>query len=961
MPTSSVPSPNGSVAPLAVLDPLLRDVLAISLTAVNVLRPLHGPSGELLDFTIEYLNPAAQRMTGLPERPGDTTRNRFPDIFTNGVFSMYRRVIETGEDGRLDFNYQADGLDNYFRVAARRSGEWLVVSFTDTADQDRSAVELALRDSQAAEQAARAEAESQRQRFYDALQHLPAQVATYHGPDHVYQFVNSRYQQYFASQPLLGRSIREVIPEVAEQGVFAIMDRVYQTGESFANPELEAWIDFAGTGQPEQVFLNISFYALRDMQSRIDGLLDFSTDVTEQVRARQQLERLNQELETRVQARTRDAERQRRQWEQLFLHAPAAICIFDGPEWVYEFVNPGYQAMFPGRALLGKPLLEALPELQGQPLVPLLRHVYETGEPFQETEVLVPLARYEGGPVEDIYFDLTYTARYNEQGQIDGFVTYAYDVTEQVRARREREAMEAERLDEAELRAQELEDLYQVFEQAPVVVALLRGPEHFFHYRNPAFQGLFPGRPLTGRLYADAMPEIVAAGLMPALDRVYATGQPYIGTAVPFVTTPPDGSAPHERYYDFSYEPYREAGAIVGVSVFAYDVTAQARAGQEREAQRQQLAAVFEQAPVAMALLQGPDYVIEVANTRVAELWGRTPDQVVGQPLLEALPEVRDQGFKELLDQVVATGEAFVAQEVTALLMRKGQLETVYLNFVYQPLRDAEDAIRSVAAVAVEVTGQVMARQQVQRLNEELRASNQELGTSNQRLTRTNVDLDNFVYTASHDLKAPITNIEGLLNTLREELPPQEPGSEVVYILDLMQDSIARFTRTITLLTDVAKLQQEYDQPAASTVLAPVIDAVRLDLAPLLAQVGGSLEVAVEATPTLPLAEKTLRSVVYNLVSNAFKYHDPARPARVMVRSRVEAPWRVLEVQDNGLGLDLTREQGLFTMFRRFHSHVEGSGVGLHMVKKMVENAGGKIEVASKLGHGSTFSVYLPG
>lgn len=172
---------------------------------------------------------------------------------------------------------------------------------------------------------------------------------------------------------------------------------------------------------------------------------------------------------------------------------------------------------------------------------------------------------------------------------------------------------------------------------------------------------------------------------------------------------------------------------------------------------------------------------------------------------------------------------------------------------------------------------------------------------------------------------------------------------------------MARFTHTISLLTDVAKLQQEYDQPATVTLLAPLIENVRLDLAPLLAQVGGALEVAVGATPTLPLAEKNLRSVVYNLVSNAFKYHDPARPARVVVRSRVEAPYLVLEVQDSGLGLDLTREQQLFTMFRRFHTHVEGSGVGLYMVKKMVENAGGKIGVASKLGQGSTFSVYLPG
>jgi PAS domain-containing protein len=95
------------------------------------------------------------------------------------------------------------------------------------------------------------------------------------------------------------------------------------------------------------------------------------------------------------------------QW-RLNQRAPAAICIFNGPDWVYEFVNPRYQAMFPGRALLGKPLLEALPEVSGQPLVQILQRVYNTGETFEGREVLVPLARAEGQPIEDIYFDLTY-------------------------------------------------------------------------------------------------------------------------------------------------------------------------------------------------------------------------------------------------------------------------------------------------------------------------------------------------------------------------------------------------------------------------------------------------------------------------------------------------------------------------------------------------------------------------
>jgi PAS domain-containing protein len=165
-----------------------------------------------------------------------------------------------------------------------------------------------LRESQASEQVARAEAEQQRHRFHEVLLQLPAYVAAYHGPDHVYQFVNPPYQSLFPHRTFLGRPFREGIPEAEGLGVVALFDQVYQTGEPFYTREMEGWFDFKGNGEPEQVFLNLSLHPLRNAQGQVDGVLDFSYNVTEQVRARRQLEQLNQELETRVAERTREAE-----------------------------------------------------------------------------------------------------------------------------------------------------------------------------------------------------------------------------------------------------------------------------------------------------------------------------------------------------------------------------------------------------------------------------------------------------------------------------------------------------------------------------------------------------------------------------------------------------------------------------------------------------------------------------
>lgn len=117
----------------------------------------------------------------------------------------------------------------------------------------------------------------------------------------------------------------------------------------------------------------------------------------------------------------------------------------------------------------------------------------------------------------------------------------------------------------------------------------------------------------------------------------------------------------------------------------------------------------------------------------------------------------------------------------------------------------------------------------------------------------------------------------------------------------------------------------------------------------------------VAACPNVFFSVKNLRSMVYNLLSNAVKYHAPGRPPVVALRCRPGAPGQiVLEVQDNGLGLSERQQGELFRLFRRLHHHVSGSGVGLYMVKKMVENAGGTLVVQSAPGVGSTFTVVLP-
>ena len=120
------------------------------------------------------------------------------------------------------------------------------------------------------------------------------------------------------------------------------------------------------------------------------------------------------------------------------------------------------------------------------------------------------------------------------------------------------------------------------------------------------------------------------------------------------------------------------------------------------------------QAPVAICVLRGKDYVIETMNEGMSAFWDRTLDQALNKPVFDVLPEVRDQGIKELLDNVYLTGERCVIEEISVDLMRNGKLETAFVKFIYEPLREGDGTVSGVMALAHEITEQVMARKKIE-------------------------------------------------------------------------------------------------------------------------------------------------------------------------------------------------------------------------------------------------------
>ncbi|KAA3439771.1 ATP-binding protein [Rufibacter hautae] len=561
----------------------------------------------------------------------------------------------------------------------------------------------------------------------------------------------------------------------------------------------------------------------------------------------------------------------------IFMQAPAMMCVFEGPDHVFKFVNPPYQALVGNRPLLGKPIAEAMPELKGQPIFDLLDKVYHTGEPFHAHEMQVRL--FHDNSTDNLgqnYYNFIYQALRNPNGEITGILVFAYEVTAQVNAK------------------SKVEELYEELAAANLSLRSTNAE------LASSYQLLLE----TNRELEEKQESL--RSLNESLD------------------------ARVKRRTRQLEEALQETQLK----------------SQELEMQKGLLSEILGQVPAYIATLQGPDHRFTFFNDRYKTLTGNRAR--IGLRASEVLPEIAEQGFVKLLDGVYATGEPFVGQGMEVQLNNaSGKPEQRFLDFVYQPLKNKQGKTEGILAFIVDVTEKFIAQTALEE--------------ANQQLSRTNVDLDNFVYSASHDLKNPILNIEGLVIILQENLSDAgELPHFTQQIFERIQDSISRFKKNISFMSDITKLKKAYSAAPSEINLASVVKDVKLDLALEVQECGAEVSIDRDSCATVRSPEKNLRSIVYNLISNAIKYRSPERSLKVIIRCQAEDGYHVLSVQDNGLGMDLNRDNKLFEMFTRLHDHVEGSGLGLYMVKRLIENEGGKVEVESEVGKGSTFRVYFP-
>jgi len=395
-------------------------------------------------------------------------------------------------------------------------------------------------------------------------------------------------------------------------------------------------------------------------------------------------------------------------------------------------------------------------------------------------------------------------------------------------------------------------------------------------------------------------------------------------------------------WFTFSYSPVRdEHGVIAGMFCAVVEVTDQVLAEQYRNEENERLRGLFAQAPGIMAVLRGPEHVFELTNQSYMQLIGHR--QVIGKRAREALPEIVGQGFLELLDRVYATGEPFVGHALPVRLQREpdGTLEERYIDFVYQPIRDAGGAVSGIFVEGSDVTDRKL-------VEDELRAANRQK--------------DQFLAMLAHELRnplAPIMTAAQLLKLGRLDAGSVANASEIIvrqaeHMTDLVNDllDVSRVTRGLVTL--------ERDELDVNAIVSAAVEQVR----PLIDARRHALTLQLSGQPAHVTGDRTrLVQVISNILNNAAKYMAPG--GRIVLAVTVEDGRATVAVRDNGVGIAqevLPYIFDLFTQAERTPDRSQGGlGIGLALVKSLVALHGGSVHAHSEgLGQGSEFSICLP-
>jgi two-component system CheB/CheR fusion protein len=306
----------------------------------------------------------------------------------------------------------------------------------------------------------------------------------------------------------------------------------------------------------------------------------------------------------------------------------------------------------------------------------------------------------------------------------------------------------------------------------------------------------------------------------------------------------------------------------------------------------------------------------------------------IGRPLDDITTNIKFETFREDMTKVISEGGIIVKE------VQSGHKCYHVMTMPY--IRQRDNKIDGAILTFYEIT--------------ELKRLQKELEERNKHLLRINEDLDTFVYSASHDLLGPIAHIQGLLELIHLQNNHLDPEAEEFY--KMINTAIAKFKALIRELSAMGRIESEGLQEGEEIHFEELVEEIELSIESQIEDTHTQIESDFEVA-YIRFSRKNLRSILYNLITNAIKYKDSERAPQIVIHTKMLSGFLLLSVSDNGMGMEESKVASIFTLYHRLSEQVEGQGIGLYLTQRIIHAAGGHIEVESKVGKGTTFKLFF--
>jgi len=649
----------------------------------------------------------------------------------------------------------------------------------------------------------------------------------------------------------------------------------------------------------------------------------------------------------------------------LVMNAPVGICVLNAQTLTAEIVNDSFTALA-GKsraAILGNFYWDTFPEV---------RHSYESamaavvtsGKPYTATEAERTVIR--NGKEETIYISFVYNPLKNDAGKVTKVAVWVMDTTLQVLQRQ---------------KAEENEKFARtVFYNSPVAKLVYTGPDMVLQEANEKMLEIFgKGESIIGRPIMEAVPELRETHLFQAYHNVLSTGEIHTESAarIMFVI---DGS-PYYGYYDYTYKPlYDTKGEIYGVICTAIDVTEEVVARSRVQEAEQDMRGAVE-------LAQLGTWSIDVASNgltysdRLIEWFGYDP---AAQDYNEVIPILLEEDRERVANAVAwalnPKSGGIYDETYTIIHPTTGKRRILHAHgkTVFDPegsavrMNGTAQDITIQMELQMELENQLQQRtEEIEAAMEELRAINEELEQTNVQLTHSNMELGQFAYIASHDLQEPLRKISTFLELLQSRITDNLDEKSQAYI-DKIKDATARMGKLIRDVLAYSALPKDESAFVPVNLDNTAREALE-DYDVLMERTGA--EVTWNDLPSVKGIPLQMSQLFFNLIGNALKFIRPDAQPKIhiqctsatveeirLVHLNERLSYYKIQFADNGIGMKPEDTEKIFNIFQKLHSKSEfaGTGIGLAMCKKIVQNHDGEIDASNSSENGAVFDVYLP-